>query len=949
MRVRALSTASAVALTSAVVAVASPAQASSNAFSFTVGGNQHMSFLANGTIMIDGSLAFDNECRDAKGVGYGIRDFVYPASDVYIVNAGSAGLGSSLDDAGGGRPNTIVAPGTMFLGEVIGFTYPSGKIGDGTFDIVFDTCQDGRVDPEDTVFHDAITVDVPDGQIPPPSDSIRRMKDAAKEQYLSWVKVQRIIRGLLKNAGMKDAEGCLLDPAAECLYMALTMKKGLDDAYLGSLKGFKDQVANLMANMAANYSAIWQDPADPDFETLPVPAADLAQARVEAGPGPVSRAYADLADGLVRESARAEAMLHALERYQGAQEAGDAEWALVQARAVRDLSADAAAASGDNGLAAFRTEVLAAMDTLIAQDKAGADFTNAVRDGGFSGAQRQTLRNNGLTDADIADLEAQLVRSGYSPRTDRDALRVALDEAVAAGESWRAAAAESRDGWQQVVDGLAGREGVERPVARAGADTTTGTGSVTLDASGSTAPAGRTLTAYAWDVDGDGQFDDATGQSPTVQVTTSRSVALRVTDSTGDQAFDLVHVTVGQPDRAPVVDSSTPGPRSVLQPGDGVTFTVSAHDPEAQALSYAWRLDGKPVGTDASTWALDATADDLGAHWVTVDVTAGGRTTQHRWALTVRLADADGDGWTRSADCDDTRVDVHPGALERPYNAVDDDCDASTPDAPPTGPTGSLMAWGGYAGTGSGTKDQYSPVPVTALGDQVRMTDTNDRSGYAVMADGTMRSWGMNFQGKLGDGTENQRYSPVTVLGVGGSAGSALSGITQTDGANDTQLALGAQGQVLAWGSHLNGQVGDGSTVGSRPSPVRVVRADGTDLTGAVQVEGGEQSSYAVMADRTVAVWGVDRCDDDPGRDAQAPVGRHEPPVRQPRGAAGLRRRRRCAVAQRRRQRVELRRVRRHARSRPQQPDGGASRAGHRLRRPGRRPQHGHVERRGPR
>ncbi len=869
MRIRALttlSTVSAVAATSAVVGLASPAQASSNSFQFSVGGSQHMSFSANGTIMIDGSLAFDNDCRDAKGVAKGIRDFVYPASDVYIVTAGSAGLGAKLTDAGGGRPNTIVAPGTMFLGEVIGFTYPSGKIGDGAFDIVFDTCQDGSVDPEDTVFHDAFTVDVPDGQIPPPSDSIRRMKDAAKEQYLSWVKVQRILGGLLKNAGLKDAEGCLLDPAAECLYMALTKAKGLEDAYLGTLNGFKDQVGKLMANMAAGYSAIWQDPADPDFDTLPVPAADLAQAQVQAGPGSVSRAYADLADGLVREAARAEAMLHALERYQGAQEAGDAEWALVQARAVRDLSAEMSAAGSDTGLAAFRSEVIGSLDTLMAQDKAGADLGNAIRTSGFTGAQRQVLRNNGVTDARIAAMEADAVRAGSFSRTDRDSLVAALDGALAAGAEWRAAAAESRDGWQTVVDELATRDDVDRPVADAGADRTTAGGPVALDGSGSTAPAGRTLTAYAWDVDGDGDFDDATGRQPSVQVGTSRSVALRVTDSTGDQAFDLVHVAVTTPDRAPVVDSSTPAARNVVQPGTPTTFTVTAHDPEGTALSYAWKVDGKAVGSDQASHTYTPATADVGAHWVTVDVTSGNRTTQHRWAITVRLADADADGWTRSADCDDTRVDVHPGALERAFNGVDDDCDSSTPDAPPTGPTGSVTAWGGYAGTGqaSGSTDKYSPVTVPLLGDQVRVLDSQDRSGYAVMADGTMRSWGMNFDGKLGDGTQNQRYAPVTVLGVGGAAGSALSGITRTDGANSTQLAVGAQGQVFAWGSHLNGQVGDGSTVASRLSPVKVVRADGSDLTGAVQVEAGEQSSYAVMDDRSVVVWGVDRCDDDP-------------------------------------------------------------------------------------
>ncbi len=42
--------------------------------------------------------------------------------------------------------------------------------------------------------------------------------------------------------------------------------------------------------------------------------------------------------------------------------------------------------------------------------------------------------------------------------------------------------------------------------------------------------------------------------------------------------------------------------------------------------------------------------------------------------------DQDADGFVEGVDCDDNDANVHPDALEQPYNGVDDDCDEGTPD-----------------------------------------------------------------------------------------------------------------------------------------------------------------------------------------------------------------------------------------------------------------------------
>ena len=104
-------------------------------------------------VSIDGSITYASDCPKP-----GINDFFYPATDVYLVEAGFSG--GELHDVGGGRPNTIVSGASLFTDEVIGLTAPGGKLEGGVYDVVYDTCQDGQYDPgHDTIFRDAVTVD----------------------------------------------------------------------------------------------------------------------------------------------------------------------------------------------------------------------------------------------------------------------------------------------------------------------------------------------------------------------------------------------------------------------------------------------------------------------------------------------------------------------------------------------------------------------------------------------------------------------------------------------------------------------------------------------------------------------------------------------------------------------------------------------------------------------
>ena len=169
------------------------------------------------------------------------------------------------------------------------------------------------------------------------------------------------------------------------------------------------------------------------------------------------------------------------------------------------------------------------------------------------------------------------------------------------------------------------------------------------------------------------------------------------------------------------------------------------------------------------------------------------------------------------------------------------------------GVTGTLWSWGIAVGTGQNTfTDQYSPKAVD-LGQPVRAIESTHSGGYAVLEDRTVKAWGQNFDGSVGDGSYDPRRAPVTVPG--------LTGVKEVAADESSVLALRTNGTVVAWGSNVNKQLGDGSTVTNRPTPVDVLAPDGTPLDGIASVEAGESTSYAVTTDGRVRNWGVVHCD----------------------------------------------------------------------------------------
>jgi glucose/arabinose dehydrogenase len=92
--------------------------------------------------------------------------------------------------------------------------------------------------------------------------------------------------------------------------------------------------------------------------------------------------------------------------------------------------------------------------------------------------------------------------------------------------------------------------------------------------------------SHAWDLDGDGQFDDSTAVSPTHTYPSNGTVTarLRVTDPAGASDTESVTITVGPPNSPPVPVIDTPTSALRWKVGDAISFSGHATDAQDGTL-----------------------------------------------------------------------------------------------------------------------------------------------------------------------------------------------------------------------------------------------------------------------------------------------------------------------------------------------------------------------------
>lgn len=161
---------------------------------------------------------------------------------------------------------------------------------------------------------------------------------------------------------------------------------------------------------------------------------------------------------------------------------------------------------------------------------------------------------------------------------------------------------------------------------------------------------------------------------------------------------------------------------------------------------------------------------------------------------------------------------------------------------------GTVWAFGrnnfGQLGIGT-TSDQAQSIPqrVWNLRDVVEVKSASEHN-MAILADGRLMAWGANTLGQLGDGLQINQSVPVPV---------PLPPVKSVAVGSSHTLALDKEGQVWSWGGNELGQLGLGHNqyLASNRTPQKV-----PGMSNVVAIEAGWYHSIALKADGSVWVFG---------------------------------------------------------------------------------------------
>ena len=179
---------------------------------------------------------------------------------------------------------------------------------------------------------------------------------------------------------------------------------------------------------------------------------------------------------------------------------------------------------------------------------------------------------------------------------------------------------------------------------------------------------------------------------------------------------------------------------------------------------------------------------------------------------------------------------------------------------------GTIRCWGsqtsGALGNNASSGNATSPQTVTGITNAVEV-ELRNGGGCVLTSTQDVRCWGDNAKGAVGDGTTTNRSTPVRVSGLAhpirlASGMNAVVSCAVTEGPT-----IGDDDNELwCWGTNEYGQLADG-TIGltsgagsSYPTPRRITLDGTTPLSGVVSAAVGDTSTCALLANGSVWCWG---------------------------------------------------------------------------------------------
>jgi alpha-tubulin suppressor-like RCC1 family protein len=163
---------------------------------------------------------------------------------------------------------------------------------------------------------------------------------------------------------------------------------------------------------------------------------------------------------------------------------------------------------------------------------------------------------------------------------------------------------------------------------------------------------------------------------------------------------------------------------------------------------------------------------------------------------------------------------------------------------------GTLWTWGfnynGYLGTND-TTNRSTPVTTFAGGTNWKQVSSGGRHTTAIKTDGTLWSWGRNNTGQLGINNKISRFTPVTTFAGGTNWKQVSAGDSYTIALRDD----GVNKQLYLWGVNTTLQLADNSY------PLNYVPNQTHQETNDwKQVSSGYRNTAAIKTDGTLWIWG---------------------------------------------------------------------------------------------